>query len=158
MELRYLTPLSAAEQTAQGLAEPQPMAMADRVRYGELDMLNHVNNKAYMDWFETLRTQHFFRLCAPFYDGLPQPRTVLRNADIHYVSEMVAGQSYIATARVSAFRNSSYTIEQMIWSDGLRARLVGVMVMLHADGSGRYALPDGLKRYFVQVEGATQAG
>ena len=158
MELRYLTPLSADEQKAAGLGEPQPLAMADRVRYGELDVLNHVNNKAYVEWFETLRTEHFFRLCAPFYEHLPQPRTVLRNADIHYVSEMVAGQSYIATARVSAFRDTSYTLEQMIWSDGLRARMSGVMVMLHADGSGRYALPDGLKRYFTQIEGAARAG
>jgi acyl-CoA thioester hydrolase len=158
MELRYLTPLSPAEQMAAGLDEAQPLALADRVRYGELDVLNHVNNKAYMDWFETLRTEHFFRLCTPFYARMPQPRTVLRNAEIHYVSEMVAGQSYIATARVSAFRNTSYTIEQMIWSDGLRARMVGVMVMLNPDGSGKYALPDGLKRYFEQTEGATQVG
>lgn len=156
MDLRYLTPLSPTQQRAQGLNDPQPLALADRVRYSELDVLNHVNNKAYMEWFETLRTEHFFRLCAPFYEGLAEPRTVLRNADIHYVSEMVAGQSYIATARISSFRNTSYTIEQMIWSEGLRARMTGVMVMLHPDGSGRYRLPEALKRYFVEVEGASQ--
>jgi len=88
MELRYLTPLSDEEQRAHGLDEPQPLAQADRVRYSELDVLNHVNNKAYMEWFETLRTEHFYRLCARFYDGMAQPRTVLRNADIHYMSEI----------------------------------------------------------------------
>ncbi len=138
MELRYLTPLSAEEQRAHGLDEPQPLALADRVRYSELDVLNHVNNKAYMDWFETSRTEHFFGLCAPFYDGMAQPRTVLRNADVHFAAEMVAGQSYIATARVPTFRNTSYSIEQMIWAEGqLQARMSGVMVMLHPDGSGR---------------------
>ncbi len=157
MELRYHTPLSAAEQLAHGLSQAQPLAMADRVRYSEIDMLNHVNNKAYMDWFETLRTEHFLRRCAPFYAGLPAPRTVLRNADIHYVAEMAVGQSYIATARITAFRNTSYTIEQQIWSDGLRARMVGVMVMLHANGSDRYPLPTALQQYFRQKEGAVAA-
>ena len=155
MNIRYLTPLSHDEQLALGLPEPQPMAIADRVRYSELDVLNHVNNKAYMEWFETLRTQHYFSLCAPFYEGADLPRTVLRNAEIHYVKEMVAGQSYITTARVTAFRTTSYTIEQMIWCDGLRAKMTGVMVMLHPDGSGRYPLPLNLTRYFATTEGAT---
>lgn len=158
MELQYLTPLSAHEQLAFGLDHPQPLALADRVRYSELDVLNHVNNKAYMEWFETLRTEHFFRLCAPFYAGMAQPRTVLRNADIHYVAEMMAGQSYVATARVVEYRTTSYTIEQMIWADGLRARMRGIMVMLHPNGSGRYPLPEGLKRYFSDKEGATPQG
>ena len=29
--------------------------MADRVRFGELDALNHVNNVVYLRWYETLR-------------------------------------------------------------------------------------------------------
>ncbi len=154
MKLPYLTPLGAAEQLALGLRDPQPLALADRVRYSELDLLGHVNNKAYMEWFETLRTQHFDRFCAPFYAGQEKPRTVLRNADIHYVKEMVAGASYVATARVSAYRTTSYTIRQMIWCDDLRATMSGVMVMLCPDGSGRYPLPGALTRYFARSEGA----
>ena len=157
MSVPYLIPLNPEQQRAFGLPEPQPLALADRVRYSELDVLNHVNNKAYMEWFETLRTEHFYRLCAPFYDGMPEPRTVLRNADIHYVKEMVAGQSYVATARVASFRTTSYTIEQMIWSDGLCARMTGVMVMLHPNGSGRYPLPEGLTRHFIETEAAVPA-
>ena len=160
MDLRYLTPLTAEEQRAHGVDQPQAMAMADRVRYSELDVLNHVNNKAYVEWFETLRTEHFFRLCARFYRDMPAPRTVLRNANIHYIKEMVAGQSYIATARVSSYRNTSYTVEQQIWSGGddgdytLCTGMSGIMVMLYPDGSGRYPLPAALTRYFRDVEGA----
>lgn len=158
MEMRYHTPLNAAEQRAHGLSAPQSLALADRVRYSEIDMLNHVNNKAYMEWFEVLRTEHFFRLCAPFYAGMAEPRTVLRSADIHYVQEMLAGQSYVATARVAAYRNTSYTVEQTVWADGtLRARMTGVLVMLHPDSAARYALPEALKRHFVEVEGAVSA-
>lgn len=158
MEIPYLTPLTDAEQLAFGLDTPQPMAIANRVRYSELDVLNHVNNKAYVDWFETLRTEHYFRLCAPYYQGLAEPRTVLRNANIHYMREMLAGQDYVATSRVSAFRNTSYTVDQQVWSNGLCTRMTGVMVMLHPDGSGRYPLPEPLKQYLRDAEGATEEG
>lgn len=154
MDLRFHTPLDPAEQTAFGLPEPQPLAMADRVRFAELDILNHVNNKAYMEWFETLRVEYSDRLCAPFYDGQPRPRMVLRHATIRYVREMVLGENYVATARVAAFRTNSYTLEQQLWSGDLRATLSGVMVSLAPDGSGRYPLPEALRRRFVERDGA----
>ena len=158
MELRYHTPLTPDVQRAQGLDAPQTQAIDDRVRYAELDVLNHVNNKAYMEWFETLRVAYFDRFCAPCLDGLPEPRTVLRNADIRYLREMVMGETYIATARVSAFRTSSYTMVQQLWSGDLRATLTGVMVMLRPDGSGRYPLPERLRRHFIDHDGAEPQG
>jgi len=157
MELRYHTPLSPQEQLAHGLNPPQPLAIADRVRYSELDVLNHVNNKVYMEWFEILRTEHFYRLCVPYFKDRGEPKTVLRNAEIHYLQEMVAGQSYITTARIAEFRNTSYTVEQLIWSDGLCTRMKAVVVLLNPEGPGRYPLPEDLKRYFVEVEGAVPA-
>lgn len=154
MEPRYHTPLTPEEQRAFGLPEPQPLAIADRVRFAELDTLNHVNNKAYMEWFETLRVEYFDRFCAPFYDGPARPRVVLRNASIRYLREMVAGESYVATARVGAFRTHSFTFEQQLWAGDLRATLTGVMVTLRPDGSGRQPLPDDLRDRFVARDGA----
>lgn len=155
MDLRYLTPLTAAEQTAQGLAAPQPLAMADRVRFSELDNQNHVNNKAYMDWFERVRIEHLNRLIVPHYAPGPSPRVALHSATIRYHREMLADEAYIATARVASFRSSSFTLEQQIWSGDLRASLQGILVMLRPDGSGeRYPLPETLCAYFVEDEGA----
>ncbi len=159
MELRYHTPLSAAEQLAHGLSEPQPLAIADRVRYSEIDVLRHVNNVAYMVWFETMRVEYFTRLCAPLYEpDAVLPRTVLRNADIRYVREMVENEDYIATARVSAFRRTSYSMEQQIWAGDLRATLSGVMVMLDPAGPGRLPLPEALRDVFLTRDGARAEG
>ncbi len=159
MELRYHTPLSAVEQRAHGLSEPQPLAIADRVRYSEIDVLHHANNVAYMVWFETMRVEYFTRLCAPLYEpGAVLPRTVLRNADIRYVREMVENEDYIATARVSAFRRTSYTMEQQIWAGDLRATLSGVMVMLDPAGPGRLPLPETLRDVFLTRDGARAEG
>ncbi|MFK7754410.1 MAG: acyl-CoA thioesterase [Sedimentitalea sp.] len=151
MTLRYHTPLSPEEQIAYGLEQPQTLAVADRVRYGELDILNHVNNKAYMSWCETLRVEYGTLMCRPHFDV--EPRAVLRNADIRFVKEMHMGESYVVTAACAAFRTSSYTIRQQIWSGDLRATMDAVMVMLTPDGSARMPLPDRLRDQFLS-EGA----
>lgn len=154
MTLRYHTPLRPEEQLAFGIETPQPVALADRVRYAELDILNHVNNKAYMGWFETLRVAYFDLICKPFYASGERPRTVLRSADMRFVREMLMGEDYVATARVTAVRNTSYTMEQQLWAGDLRATMTAVMVMLHPDGSGRWPLPRDLRRRFVDQDGA----
>lgn len=154
MTLPFLTPLDPETQRSAGIDPPQTLAVADRVRYGELDPLNHVNNKAYFGWFETMRVEYWTHMCAPFCPTYP--RLVLRNADIRFLQEMLAGEDYIATASVSAYRRTSFTIHQQIWSAGsLRATLSGVMVTLSPDGKERAALPDALCEAFRSRDGAT---
>ncbi len=157
MDLRFLTPLTADEQLAQGLDQPKPLALADRVRFSELDILRHVNNKAYLGWFETARVSYFDGLCAKHFAGMPAPRSVLRNANVHYMREMVLDEPYITTARCLSFRNTSYVMEQQIWSDGLRATLEAVMVLRSPDGAAGYPLPQALKQQFVTLDGASPA-
>ncbi|MCA0872913.1 acyl-CoA thioesterase [Seohaeicola saemankumensis] len=160
MDLRYHTPLTPDEQTAHGLTRPAPIAIADRVRFSEIDPQRHVNNKAYHEWFEIARTEYFRRICDPHYDGQPLPRTVLHSATIRYVEEILPRESYIVTARVDAFRNTSYTLDQQVWCNGtLRATLNVIMVMLRPDGSGdKYPLPDSLKQRFEAEDGASRQG
>ena len=158
MALRYHTPLSPAEQMAFGMDRVQPLAMADRVRFAELDVLRHVNNKAYFTWFESLRVAYFDLYSAAHYpEGTPAPRTVLRSGEIRFVREMLMGEDYVATAGVTAFRNTSWTLRQELWSAGqLRATFDCVMVAIYPDGSGRrYPLPESLKAHFRDHDGAT---
>ena len=58
MSLPYHTPLDAAHQASAGIDPVQPLAMADQVRFSELDVLRHVNNGVYMAWFERLRIRY----------------------------------------------------------------------------------------------------
>lgn len=155
MTTPYLTPLTADEQRAAGIPDPQVLAMADRVRFAELDTLNHVNNKAYMEWFETARVEYINRHCVAFYDEMERPRTVIRNGNIHYIREMVLGEDYVATAQVTGFRESSVVMDQQLWSGGtLRARMSAVLVTLLPDGSGKYPLPEPLRQAFADRDGA----
>lgn len=160
MDMPFHTALTPQQQSAFGLAKPQPLAMADKVRFAELDVLHHVNNKAYMTWFETLRVAYgdLFSL-ALYPDGMPRPRVVIRSGEVRYVEEMVMGEVYVTTAGVTAFRNTSYSMHQELWSAGrLRATFDCVIVTLRPDGSGRYPLPDDLRAHFVNVDGAVFEG
>lgn len=154
MNLRYLTPLTAEEQLAHGLSAPQPLAIADRVRFSELDTQNHVNNKAYMDWFERARVEHMFQVWRRFFVDLPRPRVAVHSATIRYMKEMKENESYIVTSRAESFRTSSIVLDQQIWSGDLRATLKLVAVMQTPDGKGRYPVPEALRAHMIEVEGA----
>lgn len=159
MTLAYLIPLSPEEQLAQGLAAPQPMALADQVRFSEIDMLHHVNNKAYFDWFEATRVQYSTHLANRHFDSNDLPRVVIRNASVRYVKEILPGESYVTTARVKTFRNTSYLMEQQVWAGGeLRATLDVVLVLRTQDGAAGYPIPDSLKKQFMELDGATPEG
>ncbi len=160
MNIPYLTALSPDQQRDLGLAAPQPLAMADRVRYSELDVLNHVNNGSYMEWFERLRVRYgqVWGL-SPDADASKGPRTVIRSGQIHYRQEMHADETYVATCGCTAFRNTSYTLHQEIWAAGtLRATFDCVMVLLNPDGPGRMPIPQAVRERFGAVDGAAPEG
>ena len=152
MELRYHTPLSAEEQIAHGVTTPQRMAIADKVRFSELDSQNHVNNKAYISWMESARVAYSDAYCLSFFDQ--RPRFMVHSITLRYIREMVIKESYIATCQVTAFRNSSYTLDQQVWAGDMRARMQAVIVLDKPDGSGRYPLPEGLREQFMSLDGA----
>lgn len=156
MTLAYHRPLTAAEQQDQGITAPAPLAMADQVRFGELDVLRHVNNAVYMQWFESLRVKYTQVYGLSRYRGAGDgPRIVIRSAAIHYREEMVLGEDYVVTCACTAFRTTSFTMHQQLWSDRrLRATLDCVLVLLNSDGTGRFPIPEELKRQFIEVDGA----
>ena len=154
MTLRYHTRLSADEQRVAGINPPAPFAMADKVRFGEIDMLGHVNNTAYLSWFEAVRTRYVQDYGLTNYDPKTDPRIVIRSAEIRYVKEMLLGEDYVVTARCAAFRTTSFTIDQTIWSGDLRATFSCILVTLASDGSGRLPLPEKFKSAIKERDGA----
>jgi acyl-CoA thioester hydrolase len=160
MTLVYHTPLSAQTQRGLGIDPPAPLALADRVRFGELDVLDHVNNAVYFQWFESARV-NYMRLAGLYADrdGGQGPRIVIRSGTIHYRREMLLGEDYVVTCGCTAFRTTSFTMHQEVWSGGnLRASFDCVMVLLQPDGSGRYPIPEALKTRFAEVDVARREG
>lgn len=157
MTLLYHTPLTADQQSTLGIPTPQPLAMADQVRFSELDVLNHVNNAVYMEWFERLRIRYVQEWGLSGNNAKSDPRIVIRSGTIHYRQEMRMDENYVTTCGCTAFRNTSISLAQQLWSGGtLRASFDCVIVLLQPDGSGRYPIPQPVRTRFGVVDGAIQ--
>ncbi len=156
MTLIYHTPLDPDQQRRAGVTDPQPLAMADQVRFSDLDTNNHVNNCTYFEWFERLRIRYTQMLTEKGLIDSPGPRLVIRSGSIRYLHEILDRDDYIVTCRCTSFRNTSYGLAQQVWVRGqLHATFDCILVLLEKNGSGRFALSDRLKRHFETVDGAT---
>lgn len=156
MTLPYIIPLTGPDLRAAGIPEPWAFGMSDRVRFGELDVLNHVNNVAYLSWFETLRVIYLEEYGIYRLSGLA-PKFVVKTVSADYHAEIKRGATYIMTARTVEMRNTSFTMEYGVFVDGkLTTTGTAVIVLLNEDNTKR-ALPDPLRQMFVEKDGAVQA-
>ena len=146
--------LSDTEQRAEGLPVPAQVALADQVHHDECDALNHVNNTRYMVWFERLRIAFMEHLEISELGALDAPRVVIRSGHIHWIEEMLRGETYIATCQCVAVRTSSMSLTQSVWSGGRkRAQFDCVMVLLTPDGLARMPIPEAVRARLID-EGA----
>lgn len=159
--LIYHSPLGAEAQQDFGIDPVQPLAMADRVRYAELDPLNHVNNAVYMAWFEKLRIRYAQDWGLSDYGNhgpnSSNPRIVVAHGTIRYLQEMRMDEDYVVTCCCTEFRRASYALTQQLWSGGsLRATFDCLMVHLEPNGSGKRPLPETAKDRFLKIDQAQE--
>lgn len=153
MTVPYLTPLHADDLRRAGIPAPWSFGMADQVRFGEIDALQHVNNAVYLKWFENLRMLYFADAAVWQIDG-ERPKIVLRQIGLDYKSEIKLSDRYIMTGRTSKLGTSSFTMEYAVWVDGrLTTTSHAVIVLLGADNTKR-AIPDHIRQMFIDRDGA----
>lgn len=155
--MKYHTPIYADALRAMGIPEPWSYGTADRVRFGELDALQHVNHTAYLRWFETFRISYFREYGISDY-GPGSPRIVLKSVAAEFLKEMIFGQDYIVTGRTTSFRTTSWVMEYGVWTDqGLQATGSSVLVQLDAATTEKKPLGEEVTRTFMTRDGATKA-
>jgi acyl-CoA thioester hydrolase len=135
----YLTPLSGEGLRAVGVPEPWTFGHADRVRFYELDALNHVNNTTYLRWFETLRVLWFFDRGITQYRP-EDPTFVVRSLSCDYHAPLFLNDDYIVTARCESFRRTSFRKVYAVWSGG-RLCTGGSAVIVKTDAAGARSVP-----------------
>ncbi len=159
MTLPFHTPLTSAQQIDAGLGAAQSLAMADQVRFSELDVLNHVNNARYMEWFERLRIRYVQEWGISQYDRPEDPRIVIRSGTIHYRREMRMDEVYITTCACATYRSTSFSLRQQLWAGGdLRATFDCVLVLRSPDGAAGYPIPAPVLDRFHQIDQAKKEG
>jgi len=156
--LRYHARLDKDELRAVGIPAPWRFGLADRVRFAEIDALGHVNNTAYLTWFESFRPPYLGARGVTDY-GPASPRLVLKRATVDYRAEMFQGMDYVVTGRTCAFRRTSFTMEFAVWLPdpaGAVCTATGeaIVVLLNRDAPGRYPIPEAGRRAFTQEDGA----
>jgi len=133
----FLTPLSVEALRKAGVGAPWTFGIADRVRFGELDVLGHVNNAAYLRWFENLRIHYLQEYGLFDYDTTP-PKIVLRSVGLGFLREVKLHDTYILTGRTIEMRTSSFTMNYGVWVNGtLTTTGDAVVVSLNDDNSKR---------------------
>ncbi len=153
-QLAYHTPLDADALRGFGIPAPWRYGAADRVRFGEIDALNHVNHTAYLRWFETFRIIYFRDYGVSDY-GPASPRIVLKSITAEFIKEMVVAQDYIVTGRTASFRNTSWVMEYGVWTDqGLQATGQSVLVQLDPATGQKLPLCDAVRQAFITRDGA----
>ena len=148
----YHTPLDADALRTLGIPEPWGFGVADRTRFSELDPLGHVNNAAYLSWFENFRIQYMKAYGFPL-SGDDAIMLVLRQVQVDYLQEMKLGDDYVITGRATKLRTTSFQMEYAIWSAGaLRTTSSAILVVLDKDG--KRPIPADLKALLKERDGA----
>ncbi|MEL7299672.1 MAG: thioesterase family protein [Pseudomonadota bacterium] len=155
-DLHFQTPLD--EDTLRALSIPAPwgFGIADRVRFGELDVLAHVNNTTYLRWLENFRISYFREYGVADYRG-QFPRIVLRQIGMDFLAEMTLGQDYVITGRTASLRQSSFRMDYAVWAGG-RCRATGWAVLVWLTDDGQKApIPAAVRETFITRDGAEAA-
>ncbi len=155
MPLPYLTPLSPDQIAQSGVPGRWSYGLRDRVRFAEIDQLNHVNNVAYLQWFEMIRVRYFVEWGMTSY-GPGDPQVVMRAQTAEYLAPMHLGDDYLVACRTASFRRTSFTMEYVCFSDGVKVTGQSVIVMVEPDGKTKHLLPDDLLSRFREIDGAAK--
>lgn len=151
----FLTPLTVDQLRAADVPAPWTYGVADRVRFGELDALRHVNNAAYLGWLEAFRLHYFRDYQVADYTAPDAPRIVLKAISLEFHKEMLLGEEYIVCGRTTSLGRTSFVMEYAVFSGDLRTTGSAVIVQLDQDGHKR-PLCEAVRKTLINRDGATE--
>jgi len=143
--------ISTAELRAAGVAAPWVFGRRDWVRSGEIDALSHTNNTVYLGWFETVRVGYLRTLVPWIY---PRYQTALKSLTADYHKQTVINEEYLVVSRTRSFRTTSFVQEYAVLAPDLRTSGTAVVVLVEAETGKKVPLPEELREYFLENDGA----
>ncbi len=150
----YIDLLGPDALRARGVPPPWHVGRADRVRFHELDALNHVNNTSYLTWFETFRVDYSIRYGLA-YTGEQAPVLVLKSTSIDYLRPMLLHEDYVVTGQTTSFRTTSFVMDYAVFTQGmLAAKGTAIHVLFEPDGVTRRAIPAEVRERMIRDDGA----
>jgi acyl-CoA thioester hydrolase len=94
-----------------------PVIRPLEVRYRDLDTLGHVNNAVFLEYFETVRFEYWWRIAAlvgvtEFVGGdIPDARYVVAETTVRFKAPIFFGDTLFGAASVPTIGNRSYSMD-----------------------------------------------
>lgn len=133
-----------------------PFGLADRVRFAELDPLNHVNNVVLFTWFENARIPYMIERGLSNYSHTDDdPQLVVRHQSADYLAPLHQDEAYFVTARTRLLKPTSFIMEHAVIVEG-ETRVTGevVMISLTHDGTARREHKAEAVQNIIKLDGA----
>lgn len=153
MTLPYLTPLPVDALRAAGVPEPWVFGIADRVRFSEIDALDHVNNTAPLRWFESTRVAYMTAYNQPYGDPA-SPQIVVKSLTADYHRPMYLGEDYIVAARTISVRRTSFVKEYNVFAGDLRYSGTALVVCVSPQTGQKVPMSDSFRQTAIDRDGA----
>jgi acyl-CoA thioester hydrolase len=101
-------------------------------RFGNIDVLRHVNNIVVAEWFEIGRNGVFKYFTPDLNLSYEKWKLILVRTEVDYVSQMFYGYDVEIRTYILKIGNSSFTIGHEAWQNGeLKAK--GKVILVHYD-------------------------
>jgi acyl-CoA thioester hydrolase len=127
-----------------------------RVPFGDVDMMHHVNNVAYIRWAETIRSDYFLEVLGA---EILSPRgMIMANLTIDYEATLSYRENVAIGCKIDRFGTKSFDFVYEIWSADRRqrvAKLRSAMVAMDYSVNRSFAVPDEWRRKIEAFEAAT---
>ncbi|HEY9085342.1 MAG TPA: thioesterase family protein [Candidatus Tyrphobacter sp.] len=92
-----------------------PLLWTFTVPWADVDMLQHVNNVAYIRWIETIRCEYFTRVIGEPING--EHGMILAQLDFAYEQQLRYHEEVTVGCSVSRIGNKSFDMTYEVWSN-----------------------------------------
>ncbi|HEX8924201.1 MAG TPA: thioesterase family protein [Terriglobales bacterium] len=127
--------------------------MRFRVPFCDIDMLQHVNNTAYVVWAETIRCTYFDEVLAESLVG--QCGIILARTEFDYLHPLDYREEVAIACRISRIGRKSFDFVYEVWSESrksLAARGRTVMVAYNNATKTSIAIPEKWREAILNYE------
>lgn len=124
------------------------------VAWGEMDAFAHVNNTTYFRYFESARIAYFRELeVQVVQDNGIGP--ILAHTSCQFLIPLTYPDKLQIGTRVSKIGNSSFTMENAVWSStrGLAAYGTSIVVMVHYESGEKQTVSEAVREKIFALDG-----
>lgn len=118
-----------------------------RVPFSDVDMMQHVNNVAYVRWAETIRSDYFFEVLGA--EILSPHGMIMANLFVDYEATLSYRENVAIGCKIDRFGNKSFDFVYEIWSADRSkrvAKLRSTMVAMDYSNNRSFVVPDEWRR------------